>query len=426
MPNIYKILNDENVHTIVNRFKNGDYFGGTAKGLGLALQKTAAPLMERLVPMMKIHAFSITLQEEILKNKPADEAEYNRLARETWNRMDDRFGQMTYDNLFWNKSFKDVMHLITRSVGWNLGDIREVGMGVVDTAKFAGKVATLKARKTDITQRMMFLMALPLTTAYVGAMMTYMLTGEPPDELLDYFNPPTGKIKPDGTAQRLTIPTYFRDYTAMYKQGILTTLGHKTSPLLNLASEIIKGEDYFGQEIKGDDEKIVTAGARLLHSHLTPFSVQGAERISRTGGDLRDKTIAALGFTPSPRYITQSKEDKQIVDLFRRRNKGSRSPAAVERSRTLSKIEADWRLTGKWDQAALWKAKKEGLISNIRAFKNARRKHSGLVRMFKMLDAYDQSRLYKDFGLEAKKKFGRVLNLRARHILKKEKIKILR
>ena len=414
MPSKYKVLKDDNIHTIVNNFKDGKYLGGTAKGLGWAIQKTTAPIMEKLVPTMKLSAFAKLYQEELLRNPEADQA---KVAAEMWDRTEDRLGQMSYDNLFWDNTLKDAMHLAVRSVGWNLGDIREAGLGAVDTAKLAGKLVTRKASTKDVTQRTLFLIALPVVTAYIGAVMTYLMTGEPPDELADYFNPPTGGLNPDGTATRLSIPTYMRDFLAVKHQGILTTAGHKASPLLNMLSELASGEDYFGEVLFDDNENYLKSGAKFLGRHLEPFSIQGAMNIKKKGGDAGAMALAALGFTPAPRYITQTKDEKKIVELFRDRFKGSKSHAMAERSRALSKIEMDWRKTGKWDEKALKEAKKNGLITNIKSFKT-HRKNTGLERMFRMLSAEDQASLWEDMSSEGQKHFGTLLSNRAKTLLR--------
>jgi hypothetical protein len=43
-------------------------------------------------------------------------------------------GQLVYDNLFWNRTVKDLSMASVRSVGWNIGDIRELPGGVKDAA----------------------------------------------------------------------------------------------------------------------------------------------------------------------------------------------------------------------------------------------------------------------------------------------------
>jgi hypothetical protein len=62
-----------------------------------------------------------------------------------WDSVDNRMGQVVYDNLFWRKSIKDIGMASVRSLGWNLGTFRELGGGALDFAK-AGREAGPAAR----------------------------------------------------------------------------------------------------------------------------------------------------------------------------------------------------------------------------------------------------------------------------------------
>jgi hypothetical protein len=50
-------------------------------------------------------------------------------------KVENRMGQMTYDNLFMNRTAKDLAMLTVRSVGWNIGTLREIGGGIGDVVR---------------------------------------------------------------------------------------------------------------------------------------------------------------------------------------------------------------------------------------------------------------------------------------------------
>jgi hypothetical protein len=50
---------------------------------------------------------------------------------------EDRMGQMTYDNLFYNKMLKDVALLGFRAYGWQLGKYRHLYGGAADAATWS-------------------------------------------------------------------------------------------------------------------------------------------------------------------------------------------------------------------------------------------------------------------------------------------------
>ena len=87
-----------------------------------------------------------------------------------WDSVDNRMGQLVYDNLFWNKTLKDLAFISTRSVGWNLGSVREIGGGGVDAVKAVADMA--RGRKPELTTRMAYTIAMPIITALYGAILT--------------------------------------------------------------------------------------------------------------------------------------------------------------------------------------------------------------------------------------------------------------
>ena len=77
-------------------------------------------------------------------------------------------GQLVYDNLFWNKTFKDLMMSGQRSVGWNLGIVRGAAGGAEDIASMA-KATLTPGEHGVLTNRAAYLFALPVTVGLYGA-----------------------------------------------------------------------------------------------------------------------------------------------------------------------------------------------------------------------------------------------------------------
>jgi hypothetical protein len=64
-----------------------------------------------------------------------------------WDSVDNRMGQLVYDNLFWNRAVKDLAMASVRSVGWNLGSVREMGGGVKTRSLYRCEFVGLKGRQ---------------------------------------------------------------------------------------------------------------------------------------------------------------------------------------------------------------------------------------------------------------------------------------
>ena len=79
-----------------------------------------------------------------IRNHPgASQAELARGMRQVWDSIDNRFGEMVQDNIFWNTTLKQSMQLAMRSYSWNMGTFREIGGGVAfgrTRTRYAGPV----------------------------------------------------------------------------------------------------------------------------------------------------------------------------------------------------------------------------------------------------------------------------------------------
>ena len=265
-----------------------------AGAIGSAMKKTipalidasSRPIMEEWVPRMKLGAF-YGMANNILDT--ADREGWNqdqiRTRMQTaWDSIDNRFGQMVYDNLFWNKALRDVLMASTRSVGWNAGTIRELGGAAVDTAQQAGKVVSGKA--PELTDRMGFAIGMTVSAGLLGSAIYYLLNGERPQTWKDAYFP--GK---KGEA-RMSIPGYMKDVVA-YAHDPKQTLLNKMSPVLSMLSAALENRDFYGTEIRHPDDPVVQQLwqlAKFAGAEAMPFSVRGVQKLVQQKGSLEDLT----------------------------------------------------------------------------------------------------------------------------------------
>ena len=296
-----------------------------AGAIGSAMKKTlpalidasSRPIMEGWVPRMKLGAFYG------MANNILDTADRERWTQDqvrtrmqtAWDSIDNRFGQMVYDNLFWNKALRDVLMASTRSVGWNAGTIRELGGAAVDTAQQAGKVVSGKA--PELTDRMGFAIGMTVSAGLLGSAIYYLLNGERPQTWKDAYFP--GK---KGEA-RMSIPGYMKDVVA-YAHDPKQTLLNKMSPVLSMLSAVLENRDFYGTEIRHPDDPVVQQLwqlAKFAGAEAMPFSVRGVQKLVQQKGSLEEslpgqvkaafrnpKELIAgqFGFQPAPAYIQNS------------------------------------------------------------------------------------------------------------------------
>jgi ParB-like chromosome segregation protein Spo0J len=358
---------------VVNAWRNGAVKEGLTAIPAAILHATVAPVMEHYVPKMKVGAF-YAMAHDILdqagKNSWTQEQTRTKM-QQAWDSVDNRFGQMVYDNLFWHKGLRDALNLATRSVGWNFGDIRELGGAAVDSARAAGNVASGKA--PTVTPRMAFAMALPMYTALLGGVLTYLWTGKRPENWKDYFYPKTA----DG--QRHSIPGYMKDVVSFGKHPVDTTL-NKLAPIWTMTSQAINNRDFYGTEIRHkDDPTIQQFGqfSRWAGQQAIPFSFSGAEKLLKNRGagsslgemlqaakqHPGDVALGQFGFQSAPAYIQNSEAMTAARDYnAQNRPPGTRTQEQSDRYDALHAVQSMYR-SGNVDNAQIDRYVDQGKLS---------------------------------------------------------------
>jgi N12 class adenine-specific DNA methylase len=340
---------------MMSDFREGSIAAGLTHIPSTILDATIRPVMGWYVPRMKMGAF-YEMAHNILETAAKEGWDHEKTrarVQKAWNSIDDRFGQLIYDNLFWHKAFRDSLMLATRSVGWNFGTIREIGGAVPDILREAGK--GFVGEKPEVTDRMAHAFALAAFSALLGGVLTYLWTGKAPNQWKDYYYP----LREDGT--RVSIPGYMKDVFA-YADHPGRTLLNKMGPLLSMTSEAIQNRDFYGTEIRHKDDspiKQFLQVAKWAGSTALPFSVSGSKKLvekegedtgtvaSTVKGMLRhpgDVALGQFGFQPAPAHIQNS----PALNLAREyaadnRPPGTKTKEQASRTHAMHQIEDMYR-----------------------------------------------------------------------------------
>jgi len=329
MPRIFKNSSLEN---FMSALRSGNYPGAVIRAPFAAIQAISHPLMQVIVPRLKLGSFADMARYEIEKMGPGvNRDEFRKTMGKIWDSVDNRMGEMVYDNLFWNRTLKDTSFLAVRAVGWNLGTIRELGGSLVDSGTL---IKRLRAGDPAITRRMNYAIALPITVGMAGAMYQYLKTGKGPQELRDYFYPKTGKMLPDGTEERVNFPSYLKDVYA-YKEHPLRTVAHKLHPMWSAMYQMLTNQDYYGTQIRNPDDPFVKqVGEELgfVAKQFVPFSVKGAERRVGAKESPEIKGESFMGIMPIPPEIARTAAQNKIMEYgIARLPKGARTQEEQDR-----------------------------------------------------------------------------------------------
>lgn len=302
------------------------------------LETIQYPMFHIWIPTMKIGAYAkdvataLTVDPSLIQDPVRRVEVLRKLAKST----DNRFGEMPYDTLFWDKRFKDFMVLNTLSVGWQMGFIREYGGGVVEAAKAPFTKGSLreKAKTGQIDRALFATYYVALGMAYTG-LLSYFLSGEPPEDL-DYFYPRSGETDPDGKPKRLNTPFFTREFASIYKhmqnEGVVGGLTHlvmnKASGVIGLTTMMIAGVDGLGREIRDPESpayKQVLQTINGIWEDIQPISYAGMENIA-TGKGTSVDVLEIGGFSPAPKYATQTRMQGEVKSMFQKYFGAKRTP----------------------------------------------------------------------------------------------------
>ena len=243
-----------------------------------------------------------------------------------WDSADNRMGQLVYDNLFWNHTLKDIGMIAVRSLGWNVGTVRELGGGVKDAAT------------GNFSHRAAYTVALPIQVAILGGIIHYLYNGQGPQEIKDYFMPKTGRKLPNGEDERVQIASYMKDVTplalaasragsipgavaAIISKGSLMAL-HKASPWISAVGEAITNKDFYGTMIRNPNDPFTKQVGELADFALKtamPFSFRNAQKRMETGGNASAVAESFAGITPVPSTYYQTPFEEAVNNFSRGR-----------------------------------------------------------------------------------------------------------
>lgn len=303
---------------------------------GRTVRASTAIIMEHLVPLQKLGVFSDLAADHIRRNPGEDPVAFAAAMQSIWNSVDNRLGEMVYDNVFWNRTFKDVSHMTVRAVGWNLGTVRELGGAPVDAVKLLhymaqgappedvapdlnGGAARLEYENAKhildriadkAGHKIAYTVALVGTTMILGAI-TSALFGQKIEELKDYFFPKTGGVTKQGTPARISLPSYMKDVYE-YADSPFGTVINKANPMFGIIHALGANEDFYGDPTRGDPDapfwSQVWNGAKYAAKATAPFAIQGAQQLNIPGHPGLSKALPYFGITPSPARITSPEQ----------------------------------------------------------------------------------------------------------------------
>lgn len=392
--------------TFVKNVQGGNYLGALVRLPLAAIEATMRPLFGYYIPRLKVGAFRELygselerLSQDIQDGKTTQEE----VARNTWNNIENRMGELNYDNLFWNRNLKTALMLSFRAVGWNLGTIRELGGGLLqDTPREFAKLFKGQSKDFNFTPKMSYTLSLFLLMGALGAIYQYLHTGKKPEGVKDLYYPRNGAKDKSGEDYRVEFPSYLKDLYQVSHNPI-KTVGNKTAPEFSLLINLLTNKNFYGDYIRNENDNLPTQAkqtALFLASQLTPFTVQNLSQLNAGKADVEQKIEAFFGIIKAPKEVIQNEYQKQLYELYREQagELGARTPEQVK----IAELKTQAREAIKnGDLSILRQMIKDGIITQKGAstfIKNA--KLTSDERLFKSLKKSSKAELQKVLPLE--------------------------
>lgn len=325
---------------------NGHYIAAAIKSPAAFFQAIMNPLFEDYIPDLKLAMFLKEFsqgKEEMASRLQSGEMTTLQLSRNIVDSVENRFGEMNFDNLFWNRTFKTAAQLALRSVTWKFGSLRLYSSAIKGQLQEFQRGAKNKELPT-LDMNMGAVLGMTIWTAILGTVITFAATRKRPKEAKDFVYP----VSDSSTGMRLSIPTYWRDILHLRHDP----LGYGTSSMAGDIGKVIEAwenRDFYGNSVYNeDDPEWRKAMATFLHLIPVPFSWSSYQQSKQEGGNALTKSAGLFGFTKAPKYIEQTKAQQLASELFYKNHRvtGSRTASQAERAKTQSGIRNIYRRGG--------------------------------------------------------------------------------
>lgn len=393
---------------ILGAVSRGDVGTVSKKAVPLAFHGSMAvfelptmAIMNHWVPYLKVDAFLDMAELELKRMGPtASLDEQRKVLGDAWDAVDDRFGQLRYENLFWNNTFKQLMTGGFLSVGWQVGSLRH-GLGVLGQIPRLGQnVKALaagggkeppglpglpmrrewfgregepptyrRAVQPWLQRNAAWLFSGAVIVGTLGAIYQYLRTGKPPESVKDLYYPRNGQIDANGREERDAPISYAKDYYAWTHHPV-TTLEHKLKPFLSMLWEAVTNEDFYGDEIRNTDDPIVTQIGDTIAAwakRSNPIAWSNATHRAGEGATVGETLkawakIQAIPFTPANAEIERSDAENYLHSLYPPTHR-TQEQAKLAAARRQLRADVEAKTPG-----AVRKARQEGLsAASVRA-----------------------------------------------------------
>lgn len=285
-----------------------------ATEIGRTMDTLTKPLFDHYIPRIKISANIMELHDWMQKNPDATPEQRDTAAQEIGNSIDNRFGEMMRDNLFWHKLTQQTLQTALLSYSWVAGAARLAADAPNAVRSLPGIKDIPFVGKEGMSPNAKYLFGMAATYAVANAVTQYLHTGQGPDDIKDFIYPKTGGVTPQGQSEREILPSHIGQYTNYLHNGI-GELGNEISPGLKLLYHLSANEDWRGLPITNENNSWMSKERwgdylqYVMHEE-TPIGVQNFIDGSKKGTNI-GWFEKLLGARAAPRFVSDPEGAEQ-------------------------------------------------------------------------------------------------------------------
>jgi hypothetical protein len=341
--------------SLVEAYKTGNYVGAVLRAVPWINTMLMKPLFGALIPRLKWGFALQQYSQQMIDHQAAiadGDMTESQVVRDVVDTVENRFGEMNFDNIFWNNTFKSVMQLLFRSVTWKLGNWRgavsAIGPEMVQSFR-----DPLKAMREDYTRwkagnndggnyhrageylprignNQAWLIGVAFTTAFIGAVLSKTLSGKWPWEWVDEdrqkgqslagaialetVHPRTGRINEHtGKPERISLPTGMKDFEHAFRDP----RSYAKSSMSGMAAKAIdtwENKDSFGNYVYDPHGKTYEQ-LRDIFGYNMPEPMSIKNLTDKYGAqDATSKTLRAAGIGNASADLDMTPAEQRLRD----------------------------------------------------------------------------------------------------------------